>query len=118
LVTRRELPELLNDFWQKEPRLRDEIIGSRRDELPGYLAEYIINSHTTLPDYNSIAWFWNIQARHFLALREHQDLRPLWNSVRQAQAEYGRAIESLLENLREIRSDISFRLDVPLVEKA
>jgi hypothetical protein len=117
LVHHPQLAEMLRRAMETESRLRDAVTGNRVAELPRYVAEYIVNDLGTLPDYNSIASFWNDKSSEFLALRERPEIQPLWEAVKQARSEFGRGVEALTKAITDVRKELSFKLDVPIVER-
>jgi len=81
------------------------------------LAEYIVNGIGKLPGYYGTAPLWNRQRDEFLRLRETEDLRPLWKTVRARGRRLAEAVEELDGALRRTRDNLSLRYDVPFAHR-
>jgi len=86
------------------------------DAIAPYVAEYVVNNITQLPYFYANYGLYKTRGPEFLALRERDEVVPYWSSARTAQEEFRSAVDVLVTALTNLRGELSFALDVPIVE--
>jgi len=88
---------------------------SAREDFAGILAEYLVNNIANLPDHYSTSRLWNTFRDRFSPVIAMPELAP----YRQATEAAGRGlfgiVDRLTGELKQTRSELSLKLDVPFV---
>ena len=87
----------------------------RPDDWLKVVAEYMINSVDTLPEYYSTAAFWNEHRQEFLKFRNSPEISPIWTATFNARGRLLQDANSLIDVLTKVRNDLSLSAGVPIV---
>ncbi len=87
------------------------------EDFLAVLAANIINSVGEEPSYYATAKLWNHYRTDLLHLRLVPAIRPRYEATTLAGQELAHAVDSLLDNLRQVQSALSLTYDVPFVQE-
>jgi hypothetical protein len=122
LINSKEMQALYQRLTSPEAlggRSIDEIFrATHPDDRLNVVAEYMINSVNTLPEYYSTAAFWNKYGGEFLMFRNSPEISPVWTATYDAAQRFLQNVKRLIEVLTKVRNDLSLSAGVPIVESS
>lgn len=80
-----------------------------------FIAEYVINDIQTLPDEYTLAPIWNESLNQFKGLLKNNDLVSLYQSMINAKNSFKATVESIIEELKQLRFDLSIEFGEPII---
>ena len=102
--------------YQADPRNALKPLNLGKDDLPHYVAEYLINKTEELPGYYVTHGFWKEKKDQFLHPADEFEAYKQRNSFRALQRQVTKlrsTSENLVEHLERHRRDLCTKFDIP-----